>query len=252
MVGAAVNAFGGDVRAYAVSLLRQGLFYEALEARVSSGCVRLIAADATVLSIEGAFLAASSRAAELPAEGAPSSGGGRPYRPGRADTVEEQDAVLNEREGVCWGHLDHQGRGELGDTVPGSEGLEQPVTVSVLHLRWPFGGGQGQRRGRRQGLGLSGGSQKLGRGRRLARASGSVCRRVGPFRILWGVLRGAKSPRWAGELAGGGDKLSEGGLGALAAGFLLWVPEAGFGPSGFEISGSGRLGSGAVLVRVCF
>ena len=76
MVGAAVDAVGGGVMAYAASLLRQRRFCEALEAGVSSGCVRLIAADATALSIGGTFWAASSWVAELPAEGALSSGGG--------------------------------------------------------------------------------------------------------------------------------------------------------------------------------
>ena len=54
VVGATVDAFGGDVRAYTISLWQE-LFYEALEARVSMGCVRLIAADTTALSIKGAF-----------------------------------------------------------------------------------------------------------------------------------------------------------------------------------------------------
>ena len=142
VVSAAVDAFGGDVRAYAVSLLRQGLYYEELEARLSMGCVRLIATDATAMSIEGAFWAASSRAAELLVEGAPSSGGGRPSRTDWADVVEEQDAVLNEIEGVCWGHLDHQGRGELGDTVPGSEGAgtaDGDVSIAPAMAFWRAG-----------------------------------------------------------------------------------------------------------------
>ena len=149
MAGTTVDAFGGDVRAYAVSLLRQGLLYETLEARVSSGCVRLIAADATAVRIEGAFWVASSRAAELPAEGAPSSGGGRPSRPDWADAVEEQDAVLNEREGICWGHLDHQGRGELGDTVPESEGAgtaDGDVSIAPVMAFWRRAGSDGGRR----------------------------------------------------------------------------------------------------------
>ena len=81
---------------------------------MSSGCVRLIAADETALSVGMALWAASSWVAELPAEGALSS---RPHRLGRADAVEEQAAILNERGGACWGDLDHQRRGELGDTV---------------------------------------------------------------------------------------------------------------------------------------
>ena len=89
VVSAAVDALGGSVRAYAGSLLRQRWFCEALEAEVSSGCVRLIAAGATALSAGGAFWAASSWVAEFPAEGALSSGGGRPHRPDRADAVEE-------------------------------------------------------------------------------------------------------------------------------------------------------------------
>ena len=65
MVGAAVDAVGGSVRAYAVSILRQRWFCEALEVGVSSGYVRLIAADATALSVGRAFLVASSWVAGL-------------------------------------------------------------------------------------------------------------------------------------------------------------------------------------------
>ena len=89
MAGAAVDALGRGVRAYAISLLRQRWFCEALEAGMSSGCVRLITTDATALSVEKAFWAASSWVAELPAEGALSSGGSRPHRPVRANAVEE-------------------------------------------------------------------------------------------------------------------------------------------------------------------
>ena len=53
---------------------------------MSSGCVRLIAADATALSVGMALWAASSWVAELPAEGALSS---RPHRLGWAGAVEE-------------------------------------------------------------------------------------------------------------------------------------------------------------------
>ena len=89
---------------------------------MSSGCVGCVATDATALSVGGAFRAASSWLAKLPAEGALSSGGGRPHRLDRPDAVEELDAVFDEKGGVCWGDLDHQGCGKLGDAVPRKEG----------------------------------------------------------------------------------------------------------------------------------
>ena len=83
----------------------------------------------------------------MPAEGALSSGGGRPYHPDQADAVEAQDAILNEREGVCWGHLDHQGSGELGDTVPGSEGAgtaDGDVSIAPAMTFWRRAGSEGR------------------------------------------------------------------------------------------------------------
>ena len=89
MVCAAVDALRRGVRANAVSLRRQRWFCEAVEPGMSSGRVRLITTDATALSSGKAFWAASSWVAELPAEGALSSGGGRPHLPDRANAVEE-------------------------------------------------------------------------------------------------------------------------------------------------------------------
>ena len=88
-VGVAIDALGGGVRAYAIGLLWHIWFCEALKAEMSSGCVRGVATDATALSVRGAFRAASSWVAKSPAEGALSSGGGRPHRPDRADAVEK-------------------------------------------------------------------------------------------------------------------------------------------------------------------
>ena len=89
MVGIAIDALGRGVRAYTIVLLWHSRFCEALRAGVSSGCVCCVAAGATALSVGGAFRAARGWVAKLPAEGALSSGGGRPHRPDWVDAVEE-------------------------------------------------------------------------------------------------------------------------------------------------------------------
>ena len=55
MIGAAVDALGGGVRAETVDLHWHGWFCEALEAWVRSGCVQSIAADATAFRVGVTF-----------------------------------------------------------------------------------------------------------------------------------------------------------------------------------------------------
>ena len=76
MVGIAIDAFGGGVRAYAINFLWHSWFCEALKAGMSIGWVHGVATYATAPSVGGAFRAANSWVAKLLAEVALSGGGG--------------------------------------------------------------------------------------------------------------------------------------------------------------------------------
>ena len=89
MVCTAVGALRGSVGADTGCLFWGGGSGEALEAWVGTGGVRLIAADAAALWVGGAFWAAGSWVAKLPAEGALGGGGGRPHGPDWANSIEQ-------------------------------------------------------------------------------------------------------------------------------------------------------------------
>ena len=76
VVGVAIDALDGAVRAYLIGLLWHSRFFRAPNAGMSSGCVRGIATYAAAPGVKLALRADSSWVAESPAEVALSGVGG--------------------------------------------------------------------------------------------------------------------------------------------------------------------------------
>ena len=76
VVGVAIDALEGAVRAYLIGLLRHSRFFGAPNAGMSSGYVRGIVTYAVALGVELALRVDSSWVAESPAEVALSGAGG--------------------------------------------------------------------------------------------------------------------------------------------------------------------------------
>ena len=76
MVGVAIDALGGGVRAYHIDLLWHSRFFRGLNAGMGSGCVRGVATYAAALEVGLALRAGSSQVDESPAEVALRGGGG--------------------------------------------------------------------------------------------------------------------------------------------------------------------------------